>query len=108
GNTAVFNRSDDGPGGGYGSLPDIQFLERYNAFDIFHMNKGHSGSGVNEQLDSLPFSVRPPNPNAFPQMHFIRGSFVQDWESSATNDPSSYASLVDTIGQNSGEEVLFV
>ncbi len=108
GNTVVFNQSEDGPGAGYGSLSDIHFLERYNAFDAFHMNKGHSGSGVNEQLDSLPFSVRPPNPNAFPRLHFIRGSFVQDWESSATNDPSSYASLIDTIGQNSGEEVLFV
>ena len=108
GNTVVFNQSEDGQGAGYGSLSDIQFLERYNAFDAFHMNKCHSGSGVNEQLDSLPFSVRPPNPNAVPRLHFIRGSFVQDWESSATNDPSSYASLIDTIGQNSGEEVLFV
>ena len=104
-NTLAFNRSEDGDGGGYGRASWF-LADHFTIFDIYHMNSGLSGHGVHEQFPSLPMSRELNSSN--PPMHHIRGSFVQDWESSESNRPGSYASALESIRDNSGEEVLFV
>ncbi len=104
-NTLVFNRSVDGEGGGYGRSSWL-LADHYTVFDVYHENAGISGRGLHEQFPSLPMSRD--RMNSEPDEHFIRGSFVQGWESSESNRLGSYASTRDSIRDNSGEEVLFV
>lgn len=104
-NTVVFNRSEDGEGGGYGRFGWF-LADHYTVLDIYHENAGISGRGLHEQFPSLSRNRildGPHNPE-----HHIRGSFVRDWESSESNRPGTYAYGLDSIRDNSGAEALFV
>ncbi|MCR9217399.1 MAG: hypothetical protein NXI14_09385 [bacterium] len=105
GSTVAFNRSLDGEGGGYGR-PSWFLADHYTVFDVYHENSGISGRGLHEQFPSVPISIE--RTNFEPANHYLRGSFVQGWETSESNRPGSYASTRDSIRDNSGEEVLFV
>jgi len=104
-NTVAYNESLDSEGGGFGRYGWFQ-ADHHTVYDVYHMNTGHTGSGIHEQFPSLSlkyFSTFRPEPD-----HHIRGTFAQDWESSESNRPGSYASTLDTFRDNSGEEVLFI
>jgi len=103
-NTVAFNRSEDGDFGGFGRY-SYHLVDHYTVFDIYHMNEGHTGTELHEQFPTL---IRFADYTMRDIAHYIRGSFVQDWESSESNQPGSFASSFESIRDNSGEEVLFV
>jgi hypothetical protein len=105
-NTNVFNRSEDGPGGGFGNIVGNRY-DQFTVLDVYHMNRGHTGTGLSEQFPSLSIFDSIAGPNG-PAVHQIRGSFAQGWELSESNRPGSHASSLNSIRDNSGEEVLFV
>jgi hypothetical protein len=103
-NTVVFNRSEDGDFGGFGRY-SYHLVNHYTTFDVYHMNEGRTGTGLHEQFPTL---IRFADYTERDIAHHIRGSFVQDWESSESNQPNSFASSFDSIRDNSGDEVLFI
>jgi hypothetical protein len=105
-NTFAFNASLDGPGGGVGQIRGLT-VAMTTAFDVYHMNEGHTGMGLSEQFPSLSYTSQLEN-SLGPIEHHIRGSFVQDWESSESNRSGTHASTLKSIRDNSGEEVLFI
>ncbi|MFU8828122.1 MAG: choice-of-anchor Q domain-containing protein [Phycisphaerales bacterium] len=105
-NTFAFNASLDGPGGGVGRIGGLT-VAATTALDVYHMNEGHTGMGLSEQFPSLSYTSGLEN-TLGPISHDIRGNFIQDWESSESNRPGTHASTLDSIRDNSGEEILFV